>query len=606
MGFNDEIIRSLGMTLIHSLWEGLVIWVLILFAMAVAGKTNARIRYAFHVSGLMLLLAAFFTTWYILYHRGLQSLQIYTFANRLHTDSPGVINSSFWKFSTGELIMSVHRFLEPFYPSLALGWMAGFIFMIVRMTGGLYYSHMVIRKEVNFPDPSLAALFKKAVSRLGIRTGVTLRMTYRMVSPMVIGIIKPCVIVPVSILSGLNSEQVEAILVHELAHIRRYDHIILIIQAVTTRILFFHPVAWYFSAGLNRERENCCDDIVMKTFSNPINYIKALTMIQELNVTGPVPASALIGRSKSLLGRIKRLLSPETKHAPTFRFTAVLLFLITLGIAVIAFANSGNNGRETIFAGIFSAVAEKPQAVRDTVKNKADVGKAEQNVTQNREEDRKKKELEEANRRLQKAQKDLQKAQRELEKARQEIHAAREKLKIEDLADFNDDLQHEIQNAQRVIKEQQLNHFWLEHNDDLKKQMQIMNDEMGKAKDALKDKMHPFKQEEMDRLRQEWHKSGEEIRKAMEEFFRSRKDSNLFYHRPDHFNFHPFPPFPPEVPLSVPVPEINEIEIPVLPEMDKAIPEPEHPMDLMRQDNEEHENEESLDSKLREVEESDD
>ena len=148
---------------------------------------------------------------------------------------------------------------------------------------------------------------------------LNLRMSARQISPMVIGLIKPFVIIPAAILSGLNTEQVEAIFVHELAHIRRYDHVMMIIQAIITQILFFHPAAWFFSAEINRERENCCDDFVMKTFPNPINYIKALTMIQELNRDGQVPANALLGRSKRLLGRVKRLLKTEKRHAPVFQ-----------------------------------------------------------------------------------------------------------------------------------------------------------------------------------------------------------------------------------------------------------------------------------------------
>jgi hypothetical protein len=264
---------------------------------------------------------------------------------------------------------------------------------------------------------------------------IHLRMTARKISPMVMGLLKPVVILPVSVLSGLNPEQVEAILIHEPAHIRRYDHVVMIIQSIATQVLFFHPLAWYLSAELDRERENCCDDLVMKIFPNPINYIKALTMIQELHLSGPIPANALLGRTKSLLGRISRILKPEMNQTPVYRIAMVFMLLITLGIAVVTLATTGNSGNKKSMVLVFSEKAEKPIAIPDTSKIKAEKKVLKQDESLIQEEKKKEKDIEDARR-------ELEKAEQELEKAREEMMRNMRQFREEDWEKFREDWQH--------------------------------------------------------------------------------------------------------------------------------------------------------------------
>jgi len=434
MIFNNEVIQSLGMTLVHSLWQGLVVLVLVMFALLLAGKSNARLRYAFLVSGLMLLLTGFMATWCILYFRNNWSFPVEKYATLVHSQIPGLADSTSQFMDTTSISLSVHRFLESSYPVLAMGWILGFLFMAVRMTGGLYLSQWIIKRDVFLPDLFLQKIFIKARTRMMMPAMIQLRLTARKISPMVIGLLKPVVILPASLLSGLNAEQVEAILVHELAHIRRYDHVAMIIQSIATQVLFFHPLAWYLSAEINRERENCCDDLVIKIFPNPINYLKALTMIQELCICQTIPANALIGRTKSLLGRITRILKPETNQTPVYRIALVLMLLITLGIVAVTIATTGNSGSKKSMALVFSDKAVKSVNTPDTAKNKVEqkVVIQEESFLQN--DKKKEKDIADARHNLEKAQRELEKARQELEKARQEVERAQQQLGRHDLS----------------------------------------------------------------------------------------------------------------------------------------------------------------------------
>jgi beta-lactamase regulating signal transducer with metallopeptidase domain len=593
MELNNELIRSLGMTLIHSLWEGLVVLALILFGITLAGRANARLRYTLQVSGLMLLLAGFFVTWYMVYQRNIHSQQIFTLASVINLPTRQLLPSTPWSFETAGIASLVHHRLEPFYPTLAMGWILGFIFMFLRMAGGLYFSRQIIRKKVFAPDPSILDLFDSARKKLGMPSLLKLRLTTRLISPMVIGILKPCVIMPVAILSGLTPGQVEAILIHELAHIRRFDHIVMIFQAVATQILFFHPVAWYLSGEINHERENCCDDIVMNTFSDPINYIKALTMIQEMNVGGPVPANALTGRSKSLLSRVKRLLKPETKHSPAFRLAVVFLLLITLGIAAVTIASTGKLKDSTIITGLFSGRTDRTQAAQDTIKTRADKPESQKNKSTGQADEKKKKELAEASYKLEKVRQELEKVQRELEKAQKQVELARKKLGSGDLASLNDEIR-------RATDKELMHQFMMDRDGEFQDHYKQLNEEMNRVQKEVQMHMQQFRQEDWTRFQEEWKKSGSEMKKAMEDFYRSRKDSAEFFHGPHFFHV---PPFPPCIP---PVPHIPEVAHPEIPDIEAIPPEQDQQPELMQQDQKQMDKEkaESLELKLREAEKS--
>jgi beta-lactamase regulating signal transducer with metallopeptidase domain len=601
MEINNELIRSLGMALVHSLWEGLVILVLVLFALSLAGRSNARLRYALLVSGHFLLLAGFITTWYITYHHNLETaikplIRAYSQVN-------GLVSASSIAVKTADYTTTLNRLLEPLYPALAVGWTLGFIFMVIRMAGGYYFSYNIMRKDIFLPDPSLLALFEKAKTRLMIPAALRIRMTTRQISPMVIGIFKPCVIVPAAILSGLNTEQVEAILVHELAHIRRYDHFLMIIQAVISQILFFHPVAWYFSSEINRERENCCDDLVIKSFPNPINYIKALTMIQELNVNGQVPANALLGRSKRLLGRVKRLLKTEKRHAPVFRMAVIFLLLFTLGIAAIAIASTGNPGTGKSIGKFLMVKSARMQLVADTIKTQKHQKNTVNKESNDQEDSRKQKELNEATRKLEKAHLEMQKAQLELEKAREEFMRAGGQMRSHDMAGLSEE------QTKHLMMEDRMQEFKLKHEKEFDAQRKAMELQHRDMEESMRRSMEDMRRSQ-ERMRGERIRH-QDMQREMEQFRRIRIDSMHMKNRNLYIDVYPEAPVPPPLPpsdIDVPdIPDIEYIDQPEPPDVENLVqPEPVAPSELLNNDQgngDKDNNSAPLDSKLKELEE---
>jgi len=601
MEFSNEIIRSLGMTLVHSLWQGAIIAVIVLFLLGLTGKSNARFRYITLFSGLILLLAGFVTTFVILYCHNYLPTKWDSISDAALLPAEYTTNLS-WPFAPTRLTGWIFQFFEPAYPALALGWLAGFLFIGIRMAGGVMVSRMNLRKGLRLPDASLQIIFDRIQDLLKLPVFVRLRMSTRMISPLVIGFLKPVVIIPAAAISGLSPEQVEAVMVHELYHIRRFDHILVILQAIAGQVLFFHPVVWFLLPEIDRERENCCDDFVVKTNNNPINYIKALTMIQEMNLHSAVPANALTGKSNQLLNRIKRLVKPELKHSPAFRLTVILLFLATIGVSAMTLIIAGKPGNLSngtkVSAGISVKKDLQPDSTRKVIRN-ATVN----TITDDKKDGEKKKmkivfvndtikemtvngkrvnqaEMKEYGDEIRKIRQEMESSQKELEKTNQELEEAQIELEI---------ARKHIEDSKEDFDKRDV----FELNRQMKGALSQSHEEVKRAFEDMKIQQEEYWRSHQNEFREQMRKAQEEARKALEEM---RKNKDPFFNdQPFRHRIEPCPPVPP----------MPEIEAPDVPDIEELMPElPEHPRELLPEEpaTPDHSATESLDSKLRELE----
>jgi beta-lactamase regulating signal transducer with metallopeptidase domain len=117
---------------------------------------------------------------------------------------------------------------------------------------------------------------------LGLRRAVRLLESAAVEVPSVLGSLRPVILLPASTLTGLTPEQIEMVLAHELAHIRRHDFLVNLLQALVETLMFYHPAVWWMSRRVRIERENCCDDLAVAVCGNPLQYARALTRLEEL------------------------------------------------------------------------------------------------------------------------------------------------------------------------------------------------------------------------------------------------------------------------------------------------------------------------------------
>src|SRR5829696_7675576 len=227
--------------------------------------------------------------------------------------------------------------VEPLLPTLILVWIAGVSMLSLRLlTGWIWVQRL--RTRGNMPA---AGEWRRMATRLSRRLHITRAITLLESSlvdvPTVIGWLKPVVLLPASAIAALSPHQLEAILAHELAHIRRHDYLVNLLQTLVETLLFYHPAVWWLSRRIRIERENCCDDLAVSLCGDPVAYASALADLESLrSETGPTHHIAMAATGGALLQRVRRLLGAPSSHSgrgPAWLAGSAALLLIG-GIAV--------------------------------------------------------------------------------------------------------------------------------------------------------------------------------------------------------------------------------------------------------------------------------
>jgi hypothetical protein len=169
--------------------------------------------------------------------------------------------------------------------------------------------------------------------RFGLSRPVRLLKSALVEVPTVIGWLRPVILLPAASLTGLTPGQLEAILAHELAHVRRFDYLVNAFQCLVETLMFYHPVVWWISRCVREERENCCDDLVIKVCGDRLEYARALATLEEFRAELPQLAFAASGGS--LLNRIRRLLGVSDDNQPASARQLGELALLGIGLVLI-------------------------------------------------------------------------------------------------------------------------------------------------------------------------------------------------------------------------------------------------------------------------------
>jgi len=222
-------------------------------------------------------------------------------------------------------------------PTLMLVWLIGVSMLSLRLLTGWLWVQRLRTHGVSPADEACRRLAARLARRLHISRAITLLESTLVDVPTVIGFLKPVVLLPASALGGLTPQQLEAILAHELAHIRRHDYLVNLLQTLVETVLFYHPAVWWVSRRIRIERENCCDDLAVSLCGDPVAYAAALADLEALR-SGPAPDHhiAMAATGGSLLLRVRRLLGAPASHtgrAPAWLAGSVALLLIG-GIAL--------------------------------------------------------------------------------------------------------------------------------------------------------------------------------------------------------------------------------------------------------------------------------
>jgi beta-lactamase regulating signal transducer with metallopeptidase domain len=355
MILESELCANLLSALLHSLWQGLIIAGILFLYLRYKASQDANKRYTASVVALFSLLVCLLFTWSILNYEpapisqdivpARTAEQVNTIAAQPQTDSLPVNPPAMQNISTS----------FNWKPPLIGLWLTGVLIMLFRaiyiIAGGAKLQIQCKTLE----DEHILGIIEQLQKSLRITRKIRVVVSEHITVPGVIGFFKPMLLLPVSMITNVPSEALQAILAHELAHIRRYDYLVNFCQMVIEALLFFNPAVWWISRQIRIEREVCCDNAGIASIGRRIRYAEVLIgWAQKMKESDIEFASAAIGFGKQndtggMLERIKRIVS--TDHRPRLKVSwHIAAITLALSIATLAALWQGTN-MTVAFAG---------------------------------------------------------------------------------------------------------------------------------------------------------------------------------------------------------------------------------------------------------------
>jgi bla regulator protein BlaR1 len=313
-------INALGQAIFESCGQALLIYVVLQLLMQLFPSVSSKYRYDINYLGLIII-----TCWFLanlvkiyLHNASLPTYSILAYGGQMVSGTK----------TLPTLLQQAEAFITTYAKYITGLYMIGLMLHAFKLMGGFVHIHH-IRKQKNLSaDGTWTAKAAELCKQLKIVKTVALYFSAQVDIPLTIGYFKPIIIFPIALINNLDTEQVEAILLHELAHIKRHDYLLNILQCIMETLLCFNPFVWLISKTIRQEREYCCDDIVMDEEYNNFTYSKALYIIAQQNSQDYALAMASAGKNKyPLLNRIKRLNTMKTNDSlPKFH----LLVIVTI------------------------------------------------------------------------------------------------------------------------------------------------------------------------------------------------------------------------------------------------------------------------------------
>lgn len=322
-------ILALSKTLPESCLQGIVVYLVLQLLLAVFKKSTSAFRFNLFYAASVLLFAGFV---FNLFQHYIQ-VRASTFADTfIANPSPNfsitnTVKLDWWQQFT---------FWTNHYAYTISGlYLIGLAFCVLRLMFGLININW-FRQDKHLQQQNIwTERVKLLGTKFNLLKTVSIFLSNKIQVPLTIGFFKPMIVFPIALINQLSIQQTEAILLHELAHIKRHDYLLNIVLNIIQSFLFFNPIIWLLSREINKYREQCCDDLVLNETNNSIAYAQALLQIEQFRSSQLTLALASNGKKYTLLNRIKRITQMKTNDPfPQNKLIILLLTIITIGISV--------------------------------------------------------------------------------------------------------------------------------------------------------------------------------------------------------------------------------------------------------------------------------
>lgn len=238
-----------------------------------------------------------------------------------------------------QVLPSLSEHLFVYADLIAVLYAVGVVAMLFRVAGSIWEIGRLRSSALPVDDPSLLNTLGLLAERIELKATPKIAFCRKVTTPAVIGVIRPLILLPPTIITGLSPQQVEALLLHELAHIRRHDVVFILVQRLVESFLFFHPAVWLVSRHVTAEREYCCDDLVLRADCSRVHYADALVRMAEVCIMGKtVSEDGLMANAadntSELKRRVLRLLNSSTRPEPRL-YLSLKSFAVLVPLAVM-------------------------------------------------------------------------------------------------------------------------------------------------------------------------------------------------------------------------------------------------------------------------------
>ncbi|KAA0990688.1 M56 family metallopeptidase [Dyadobacter aurulentus] len=332
--FSDSMMSAFGWTLVHSLWQGTALLLIGLAAFYILRRKSALTRYAVGISLLLVQLVASLATFFHYFMKYSTPLARAVSAGANATEGLARVVRSGYEYP---LTFKIQLWLTAHMHELVTCWAIGAAILLMRFFGGWIFTERLRAQARIVTDREWRARLGIIIAKMNIAKSVEFKETAKILTPMVIGTISPVILLPIGFLTGFSTSQVEAILAHELAHIKRNDYLINLFQSFVEVIFFFHPAIWWLSDKVRAEREHCCDDIALAVCGDKMSLAHALVKVAEWQ-TAPRVAMAFASKKPLLLNRVQRVLGISPKTSRSIGSLPVILLMVTLAVGVSVYA----------------------------------------------------------------------------------------------------------------------------------------------------------------------------------------------------------------------------------------------------------------------------
>jgi uncharacterized protein (TIGR03435 family) len=327
-----------GLTLLHFIWQGTIIGAATIVLLQMLRRSSAQARYAAACAALVLMLAAPAITALTLARTIAVSPRASSVVSARSTvvAAPSRSYDSHAAAAVGPAV-DVNAAQTSSWLTFVVGiWMAGVSVLAARVTASWWSVRRLYRTAFSSAPSRFIAQAERLSLRLGLHRALRVVDSIDVDTPTVIGWLKPVVLLPVAAMANLTPAQVEAILAHELAHVRRLDGLVNLLQIGAETMLFYHPAVWWVSSRIRTEREHCCDEIATSICSDAITYAEALVELERWRTD--TAALALTATGGALLVRVRRILGLPSDDATRSSAIVTLAGIIAI-ILCVAGAN---------------------------------------------------------------------------------------------------------------------------------------------------------------------------------------------------------------------------------------------------------------------------